>query len=108
MIHSLKLYTAYKDSGVPWLGQMPEHWGGTKDPIPLSGNRPAFKTGKGFWRFRLIADVVTGKLDVLRAAARLPEEVEEPEPLDEGEALAEGDEECEGTDLDAGSEEPEA
>jgi type I restriction enzyme S subunit len=35
------------------------------------------------YRIRLIADVVTGKLDVREAAARLPDEVEEPEPLDE-------------------------
>lgn len=26
MIHDLKPYPAYKDSGVPWLGQVPEHW----------------------------------------------------------------------------------
>jgi type I restriction enzyme S subunit len=38
------------------------------------------------YRTRLIADVVTGKLDVREAAARLPDEVEEPEPLDEVEA----------------------
>jgi type I restriction enzyme S subunit len=35
------------------------------------------------YRTRLIADVVTGKLDVREAAARLPEETEESEPLDE-------------------------
>lgn len=35
------------------------------------------------YRTRLIADVVTGKLDVREAAARLPEESVEPEPLDE-------------------------
>ncbi|MBA3493497.1 MAG: hypothetical protein H0T87_05085 [Gammaproteobacteria bacterium] len=35
------------------------------------------------YRTRLIADVVTGKLDVCEAAARLPDETEEPEPLDE-------------------------
>ena len=23
----LKLYPAMKDSGVPWLGKVPEHWG---------------------------------------------------------------------------------
>jgi type I restriction enzyme S subunit len=51
------------------------------------------------YRTRLIADVVTGKLDVREAAARLPDETEELEPLDETEALAEGDEE------DGGSEE---
>jgi type I restriction enzyme S subunit len=39
------------------------------------------------YRTRLIADVVTGKLDVREAAARLPEEIEAA--LDEGEALAE-------------------
>lgn len=26
MIADLKPYRAYKDSGVPWLGEMPEHW----------------------------------------------------------------------------------
>ena len=26
MIHNLKPYTAYKDSGVPWLGEVPTHW----------------------------------------------------------------------------------
>jgi type I restriction enzyme S subunit len=26
MIHDLKPYSAYKDSGVPWLGDVPEHW----------------------------------------------------------------------------------
>jgi type I restriction enzyme S subunit len=35
------------------------------------------------YRTRLIADVVTGKLDVRGAAAGLPVEVGEPEPLDE-------------------------
>jgi type I restriction enzyme S subunit len=27
MIRDLKPYPAYKDSGVPWLQNMPEHWG---------------------------------------------------------------------------------
>jgi type I restriction enzyme, S subunit len=26
MIHNLKPYPAYKDSGVPWLGKVPKHW----------------------------------------------------------------------------------
>lgn len=46
------------------------------------------------YRTRLIADVVTGKLDVREAAARLPDEVEQAEPLDEiateGEAVEDG------------------
>jgi len=40
------------------------------------------------YRTRLIADVVTGKLDVREPAARLPEEVDGPEPLDEAGALS--------------------
>ena len=44
------------------------------------------------YRTRLIADVVTGKLDV-QAAARLLDEVEELEPLDEADALIDGEEE---------------
>ena len=35
------------------------------------------------YRTRLIADVVTGKIDVREAAARLPDEIEEQPPLDE-------------------------
>jgi type I restriction enzyme S subunit len=60
------------------------------------------------YRTRLIADVVTGKLDVREAAAKLPEETDEPEPLDDAEAHAEGDEETEGANLDAVTEEAEA
>jgi type I restriction enzyme S subunit len=52
------------------------------------------------YRTRLVADVVTGKLDVREAAARLPEEVEEPEPLGDAEALAEGDESEDAADPD--------
>ncbi len=44
------------------------------------------------YRTRLIADVVTGKLDVREAAPRLPAEVEEPESLDEAVAETDGDE----------------
>ena len=60
------------------------------------------------YRTRLIADVVTGKLDVRAAAAKLPDEADELEPLDDAEALVEGDEETEDTDLDAVTEEAEA
>ena len=59
------------------------------------------------YRTRLIADVVTGKLDVREAAVRLPDEVEEPEPLDEADALTDGEEEPT-DDLDAVPEEAEA
>ena len=44
------------------------------------------------YRTRLIADVVTGKLDVREAAANLPEESDESEPLDETDDLPNGDE----------------
>lgn len=40
------------------------------------------------YRTRLIADVVTGKLDVREAAARLLDEVEEPNTLNEEDALS--------------------
>jgi type I restriction enzyme, S subunit len=57
------------------------------------------------YRTRLIADVVTGKLDVREAAARLPEEIEEAEPLAEGEALADDSEDAEDAELDGAPEE---
>ena len=58
------------------------------------------------YRTRLIADVVTGKLDVREAAAGLPDEVEELEPCDETSALIDGKEEP-SDDLDAVPEEAE-
>ena len=54
----------------------------------------------------LIADVVTGKLDVREAAAGLPDEVKEPEPFDETSSLINGEEEP-SDDLDAVPEETE-
>ncbi len=59
------------------------------------------------YRTRVIADVVTGKLDVREAALRLPDEAAEPEPL--GEADADTDaEEATADDLDAAPEQAEA
>jgi len=43
------------------------------------------------YRTRLIADVVTGKLDVREAAARLPDEAGETEPLDEADDLTDAE-----------------
>jgi type I restriction enzyme S subunit len=59
------------------------------------------------YRTRLIADVVTGKLDVREAAARLPDEAEEPEPLDEADDLTDA-EDVVPDDLDIVLEEAEA
>ena len=42
------------------------------------------------YRTRLIADVVTGKLDVREAAAQLPDEDNEEEPIGENGPLADG------------------
>ena len=36
------------------------------------------------YRTRLIADVVTGKLDVRAAAAQLPDQPDDQEPMDDG------------------------
>jgi type I restriction enzyme S subunit len=46
------------------------------------------------FRTRLVADVVTGKVDVREAAARLPEEGAETEPIEESDALSEMDEDA--------------
>jgi type I restriction enzyme S subunit len=60
------------------------------------------------YRTRLIADVVTGKLDVREAAARLPEQDEEPEPLDETAAIGEVEGDSAADDLNSEPEEAEA
>jgi len=59
------------------------------------------------YRTRLIADVVTGKLDVREAAARLPDEAEDPELLDKADAITDPEEDV-ADDLDAVPEEAEA
>ena len=60
------------------------------------------------YRTRLIADVVTGKLDMGEAAARLPQEAEDHEPLDEAEAPGDTSEVSAADDFDAEPEEAEA
>lgn len=60
------------------------------------------------YRTRLIADVVTGKLDVREAAIRLPDEVDEPELPGDADALAEGDESGDEADLGTAAGEAEA
>ena len=42
------------------------------------------------YRTRLIADVVTGKLDVREAAARLPDEADHRGPVEESSPIADG------------------
>ena len=53
------------------------------------------------YRTRLIADLVTGKLDVREAAAKLPDEVPEAEPLDEIEDVMQDDSVAEDIDIEA-------
>jgi type I restriction enzyme S subunit len=61
------------------------------------------------FRFRLIADVVTGKLDVREAAANLPEEIiQEEMAQDELEPFAEGGLEDDDRSLEAELEEVDA
>ncbi len=60
------------------------------------------------YRSRLIADVVTGKLDVREAAARLPDEADESEALQDTDTLTEGDNDTDEADLDAVPNEAEA
>ena len=42
------------------------------------------------YRTRLIADVVTGKLDVREAAAQLPNETDDQDPMEKGDLLTDG------------------
>ncbi|MFO0777537.1 MAG: restriction endonuclease subunit S [Nitrospira sp.] len=60
------------------------------------------------YRIRLVADVVTGKVDVREAAAKLSEETHDLEPLGDADTLIEADEETGDADLDAVPEETEA
>jgi len=60
------------------------------------------------YRTRLIADVVTGKIDVRAAAAALPDEPDELEPIVDTDVLAEDDGAGESTDLESVLEEVEA
>jgi type I restriction enzyme S subunit len=52
------------------------------------------------YRTRLIADVVTGKLDVREAAASVPDEIGEPESTDGAEATEEAEQAAQGEDLE--------
>lgn len=60
------------------------------------------------YRTRLVADAVTGKLDVREAVAKLPEDTDNLHPLDDADPLAEADEEPGDAELDVVPEETEA
>jgi type I restriction enzyme S subunit len=60
------------------------------------------------YRTRLIADVVTGKIDVREAAASLPDDTNEREEFAGAEVVADGDEMTEDADLEVAVEEAEA
>ena len=57
------------------------------------------------YRTRLVADVVTGKLDVREAATRLPGETAEPEPIADADMLGDGNRGDGEAALDGGAEE---
>jgi type I restriction enzyme S subunit len=57
------------------------------------------------YRTRLIADIVTGKLDVREAAATLPDEANGREEFDGAEVVVDGNEAAEDADLDTTVEE---
>lgn len=59
-------------------------------------------------RTRLIADVVTGKLDIREAAARLPDEGDEPESLDKMDEPSDDGEPIDDADLEEAATEAEA
>jgi type I restriction enzyme S subunit len=56
------------------------------------------------YRTRLIADILTGKLDVREAAAELPDEVEEIEPIEDPDVPMDGDEGIERAELETSAE----
>jgi type I restriction enzyme S subunit len=94
-----------KDSGVEWLGEVPAHWDRFADRLDAAtcGARREIALLREY-RTRLIADVVTGKLDVREAAANLPDEIDEIEPTESLDELAENGEPVD-DDLDAEAEE---
>lgn len=59
MIHDLRPYSAYKDSGVEWLGEMPEHWnfGKIRDVALIINGYPfdssRFSISKGYPLIRI-------------------------------------------------------
>jgi type I restriction enzyme, S subunit len=53
MLSGLKPYPLYKDSGVPWLGEVPEHWNVTRGKWLLERkNRPCAETDQTVTCFR--------------------------------------------------------
>ena len=99
-------YQKYKTSDVEWLGEVPAHW--EVHRLKRSCSQSALYGANveyldkatadidsaiararheiallNEYRTRLIADVVTGKLDVREAAPQLPDEADESKTFDE-------------------------
>ncbi|MBI4537383.1 MAG: restriction endonuclease subunit S [candidate division NC10 bacterium] len=83
MIQDLKPYPAYKDSGVPWLGGVPEHWGvrRSRNAVEMRVSNIDKHTKDGEQPVRLCNyvdvyknDRITDRLSFMRATAR-PDEI---------------------------------
>ena len=75
------------------MNKPPSH--GTSTKRPPQSTQPSPAHGRQIellqeYRTRLIADVVTGKLDVREAAAHLPDGTDDQDPIEESSTLAEG------------------
>lgn len=84
MIDDLKPYAAYKDSGVPWLGEVPGHWEVRRQrnavEMRVSNVDKHCKEGECPVRLCNYADVykndrITDRISFMRATAT-PEEIE--------------------------------
>jgi type I restriction enzyme S subunit len=80
---------AEQDAILEHLGEVERLYDAAAAPL----NAEIQKAGE--YRTRLIADVVTGKLDVRKAAVKLPDEVDEPDGLERSDETPEGGEQGE-------------
>ncbi|MBV9998779.1 MAG: restriction endonuclease subunit S [Verrucomicrobia bacterium] len=94
MIHGLKPYPEYKPSGIPWLGEIPQHW----ELVPLKSIctiQSGVTLGKLYigedlteFPYLRVANVQAGRLDLLTVKTlRLPSHEAKRSMLQKGDVL---------------------
>ncbi|MER3403703.1 MAG: restriction endonuclease subunit S, partial [Armatimonadota bacterium] len=86
-------YPAYKDSGVPWLGEIPAHWRAVRlkflstEPLAYGANESASEDDPSYPRFVRITDIHEDGSLRAETFRSLPPETAAPYVLEDGDIL---------------------
>lgn len=89
----MKSYARYKDSGISWIGRIPEHWDVSKiryivrTPLQYGANESGIEYDESLPRYIRITDITMDNRLKSNGKLSLPEDAAEPYILEDGDIL---------------------